>query len=240
MKKKIITLLAVFAATAFGLKAQEASTDTPVMERTSSYSVTADFQYASKYVFRGLKRSNDSAQASVEFASQGFYAGLWGSTPLKGGEDEVDLYGGYLFSLNETWKLDVGGTLYFYPNRKTGLGKQDRMTPEGYVGIVGNLHGFTTALYAFHDFEVGDSTLQASLGYSFVLTPQASLDVTGTLGHISRDTGPDYVYYGVGVAVPYKLSERLTVAGSLQYASHDLDTAQKDHVWVTTSIAYAF
>jgi hypothetical protein len=63
------------------------------------------------------------------------------------------------------------------------------------------------------------------VGYSIPLeSAGTSLDFTVTLGNVSDpDVGDDYIYYGIGVNLPYKLTEKATFAVGAQYASNDLD-----------------
>ena len=118
--KFIASLLALSCLTGVTLFAQD-SAPAPV---TPSYSVAVDFSYASKYVFRGVRYSEESFQPSLKLTSGSFYACLWTNQPITSNTDnEIDLNGGYGFKLSDTWKLDVGATLYYYPelDKSTGL-----------------------------------------------------------------------------------------------------------------------
>jgi uncharacterized protein (TIGR02001 family) len=93
--KKTALILALLA-TRLGLNAQESKL---------SYSVTVDFPYASKYVFRGIEYAKDSIQPSIEVASGNFYAGVWTNQPVTNNSDnEFDFYAGYGIPLNDKWK----------------------------------------------------------------------------------------------------------------------------------------
>lgn len=215
--KKTALLLAALAAGA-SLYAQE----------SSSYSVTVDFPYASKYVFRGIQYAEDSVQPSVEFATGNFYAGVWTNQPLTSNIDnEVDFYAGYGLALTDTWKLDAGVTMYYYPEQDSSLGL-DRETYEGYVGLTGAVAGFTPAFYAYYDFTLENFTYQGSVGYSIPLGDQFSLDPSVTVGYVDNDVGTNYTYWGIGVNLPYKLTDRATVTLGGQYAGNDLDDPEID------------
>ena len=61
-----------------------------------SYSVTVDFPYTTKYVFRGIQAAKGAFQPSIKVTSGDFYAGIWVSAPVdKGYELEIDYYAGY-------------------------------------------------------------------------------------------------------------------------------------------------
>jgi len=85
----------------------------PVLANWSStFSLTSD------YLFNGVSQTNKNPalQASIDWTANDFYAGVWGSNIDFGdGVDaEVDLYGGYAFTLDQQTFLDVGIGHYSY------------------------------------------------------------------------------------------------------------------------------
>ena len=237
--KKVSLLLAALV-TGATLSAQDPA---PAPAAAPSYSVTVDFPYASKYVFRGKQYAEDSFQPSVKVTSGAFYLGLWTNQPITSNIDnEIDVYGGYGFKLSETWSLDVGATLYYYPelDDSTGL---DNNTFEPYVGVTGTFGSFTTGLYAYNDFTLDAFTIQGTVGYSVPISDKASFSLLGTIGNVSYDdpaTGTDYTYYGIGATVPYKLSDTATLTVGLQYATHDDDLVDDSHFWGTVGVTVVF
>lgn len=224
MKKTAIILAALFAGVS--LRAQAPA---------SSYSITVDFPYTSEYVFRGGKLAEDSFQPSVEIAGSNWYAGVWTNQPLTDNTDnEVDFYLGFGVPLSDTWKVDTGATLYYYPELDHSTGA-DNTTVEGYVGLTGTVSGFTPALYTYYDFTLEAWTYQGSLGYSFPLTDRVSLDLAATVGAVDPDVGGNYVYYGLGAVLPYKLTDKATASLGLQFATTDMSGAD-EHVYVTAGI----
>lgn len=93
--KIFLLLIVTFFLTLPDLKAQEVSTG-------------VDFY--STYVFRGVAFSGPSIQPNVEFSSDGFAIGAWGSQGYDGFQ-EMDLYAGYEFDFG----LSLGITDYYYP-----------------------------------------------------------------------------------------------------------------------------
>ncbi len=80
----------------------------------SSYS--GNVAVNSNYIFRGQTQSDDQAAISggIDWNhSAGGYIGGWTSN-LGGGEYELDLYGGYVFSASKV-DVDVGYIAYIYP-----------------------------------------------------------------------------------------------------------------------------
>lgn len=227
--KKATLLLCLFASV-LGLRGAEAA---------PSYSVTVDFPYASKYVFRGVQYAKQSIQPSVELTSGNFYAGVWSNQPITDNLDnEFDFYAGYSLPLSDIVKLDFGGTLYYYPEADTSV--YDSNTFEGYIGLTGTVSGFTPGLYAYYDTVLKAFTLQGSVGYSVPMeSAGTSLDFSATLGNVSPDTGDDYTYWGLGVNLPFKLSEKATAGVGVQYASASLDDSD-DHLWFTAGVTVGF
>lgn len=228
----------IFAAlvTSASLQAVEAAP-------ASSYTVTTDFTYANKYVFRGVELAEGSFQPSVKVTVGDFYAGLWTNQPVTNGtENEVDLYTGYGFKLNDTWALDLGATLYYYPEASTSVTKE--YTTEAYVGLNGSLAGLSVGAYVYRDFDWNNYTAQVNVGYSLPLTETASLSLSGNVGRVFHNGC--YNYYGAGVAVPVKLNKATTFTVGVNYANHNINdnvpasALSEDNVWYNLGVAVSF
>jgi len=237
MNKKIVSFL-LSALTLGALNAQTEPAAAPAP--ASSYSITLDIPYTTKYVFRGVQYAKSSLQPSVKLTSGSFYAGVWANQPLTDNIDnEIDFFGGYGFKLNDSWSLDVGATLYYYPQLDTSSGADDK-TFEGYVGANGTFGSYTVGLYAYNDFTLKAFTLQGTFGYSAPINDKASLNLLGTIGNVSPDGGDSYTYYGIGATLPYKLAESATLTFGLQYASHNIDMVDDGHFWGTVGLTFVF
>jgi uncharacterized protein (TIGR02001 family) len=206
----------------------------------SSYSVTADFPYASKYVFRGLQYAEDSFQPSIKITSGPAYAGIWTNQPLtKNLDNEIDLYAGYNFALSNGWSVDVGGTFYYYPEADTNAGLLEH-TFEGYVGLTGTVQGVSLGLYAYNDFDLDAVTFQGNLGYSIPIDAKSSCNLAASIGNVSPDAGDDYTYYSLSAQFPYKLTDTATLTGGVNWASHDLAGWEDNHFWVNVGLTVTF
>lgn len=229
--KKTALLLAALLTTGASLSAD-------VAPAASSYSVTVDFPYTTKYVFRGIQYAKGAFQPSVKVTSGDFYAGAWMSAPIdKGYELEIDYYAGYGFKLQNGWALDTGVTAYSYPGLNGG---GDKLTWEPYVGLNGSFGAVTSATYAYYDLTLDVFTIQEALGYSIPIDDKTSMNWTATLGRAEPDAGSGYTYYGLGVAIPYKISDKATVTVGAQYADHDLSGVDGNHFWGTLGYTYTF
>ncbi len=208
----------------------------------TSYSVTADFPYASSYVFRGVKIATGSFQPSLKLTSGAAYGGIWINQPLdRDYDNEIDFYAGYNFEVAKGWTLDVGATLYYYPQLDTSSGA-DEATFEPYVGLNGTIGGgVTLGLYLYRDFTLDATTGQGSLGYSIPVNDKVTCNVSANLGYVSVDNGGGhYTYYGASVQFPYKLSDKATVTLGGSYASNDIDGAEDDLFWANVGFTYTF
>ncbi|MSU70556.1 MAG: hypothetical protein EXS39_07245 [Opitutaceae bacterium] len=243
--KPITFILAAFAALA-GVRDAAAK---------PGYSITGDFTFASKNVFRGVQNAGKSFQPSVEFVTGGLNAGVWTNQPgTKREHDEVDLYAGYTYSVNSALKFDSVATFYWYPEARKTLGETQR-TYEAGVSATYSAGGFASNLYYYHDFRLGSDTLEAAIGYSVPVGNAWSVD-TGVFcaGVAAQDAAPDaggpvvhdrYTYYGVEVNVPYRLNARASVTIGVHYAdTHGLRAAKgsagDNNLWYTAGVSIGF
>ncbi len=243
MKKTALLL----AALAVGVSAQ-------AQDAKRSYSVTSDFTYASKYVFRGVEQNDsDAFQPSIEVTFGDAYIGLWTNQPItRQAKNELDLYVGYKHKVNDALSIEAVGTYYLYPEAKSSLGETKDSTEVG-VGATYTLSGISTSLYYYYDFTFESNTVQASVGYSIPLEMAgASVDLSAFFGSsLAKDAAPDavgaaikesYNYYGLDVSIPYKLSETATVTVGAHWSQNDNYYSQdtNDETWVTAGLTIGF
>jgi uncharacterized protein (TIGR02001 family) len=225
--------------TAFILAALLTGASLTADEAASSYSITTDVTYATKYVFRGVEYAEGAFQPSVKLTTGDFYAGIWASAPVDNGyELEIDYYAGYGFKLQDSWALDLGATVYTYPGLN-GAGV-DKATFEPYLGLNGSFGAVTSATYAYYDTTLEVFTAQQTFGYAVPIDDKTSVNFAATLGHANPSGGDGYTYYGIGATVPFKISDKATVTLGAQWASHDLDGVDDAHIWGTLGFTYAF
>ncbi len=237
MKKKRTALF--LGILTLGALSAEAQTPTPAAAPAPSpaYSISADFAYASAYVFRGVRLAKGAFQPSVKLTAGDGYVGIWASAPTERGyELEIDYFAGYGVTLSDAWSLDAGLTAYSYPRLQSG----DKTTYEGYLGLSGSLGVLSTDTYAYYDVTLKAFTVQEALGHTFELDSKTSIDLLATVGHVAPDAGGGYTYYGCGVTVPYKLSDAATLTVGLQSADHDIPGVEGRHVWGTIDLGYSF
>lgn len=240
--KKIALLLAALVAGA----SLQAQMETP----KSSYSVTTDFTYTSKYVFRGVQRARDSFQPSVDVTVGDFYVNLWTNQPLIRHEDnEVDLSAGYRYKVTNALKLEAIGTYYWYPEARGGA---TRDAFEIGWGAVYDVAGVTSRLAYNYDFIREANILEGSIGSSLPLPAiGTSLDLTVYAGAVMADDAfPDsgatvkesYNYYGVDLRLPYQLSQNAKLSVGAHWANHEnyIPGTSRNRFWFDAGVSAGF
>ena len=137
LKKSLMTaaIFAAFATTGAAFAADAPAEEKKAEEAKGPHTLTGNFGIFSQYIFRGLTQTNrqPAAQGGFDYSHEsGFYAGTWLSniswlkenlsaatgnrgTYGGGGSVEMDVYGGYKWSLPNDFVLDLGTLYYWYP-----------------------------------------------------------------------------------------------------------------------------
>ncbi len=214
--KKLLVLAASLAAFS-SLKAQD------------DVAVTMDIGYESRYVFRGFQLADESMTAAIEASFGDAYLGMWTNQPIvKNFDNEFDFYGGMAFDIAEGIGLDVGGTLYYYP--ESGSGSE---TFEIYAAF-----GFDAAMSPgvtfFYDLDLEALTVEGSVGHSFEMDEKSSFDIGAFYGYVDGD-GFDYSYFGASADIVYSLSDTASASIGARYS--DGSDGPEDEMWFGGSIS---
>jgi hypothetical protein len=114
----------------------------PAALAQSPHALSGNVALVGDYRFRGLSQTytQPAIQGGVDYGrATGVYVGAWGSNVsgnqfLNGGSLELDLYGGYRWTVG-TVGLDLGLLYYWYPRARYNIDPGDRYnTTEVYVG----------------------------------------------------------------------------------------------------------
>jgi uncharacterized protein (TIGR02001 family) len=225
MKKTALFIAALVASGSMYAQAQQ--TAKPAID------LTFDATVVNEYLWRGQEQADWTLHPSLKATYGDAYLGVWSAMPFnQSGRPvdwtEFDFLGGYKFAIDDNWGLDAGITFYTY----TDTPGENRNVIEPYLGVSGKIADrLSTSFYAFHAFETNQTTFQGSVGYSIpVARVGLSVDLSATLGYVSTygrqgrtdaqghsTTIPDYFYWSIGAAVPYKLSERALVTVGVSY-----------------------
>ena len=160
--------------------------------------LSANVAATSNYLWRGLEQTNGAAAISggIDYADQsGFYVGTWVSNADWANNDmsyELDLYGGFSASINESLSYDVGFIYYAYPDETTG----NADFSEVYASV--SFDALTVGLAVLASGEGADAgdTIYASADYSIALANES--DITLHIGSYSGDwLAEDSIDYGL-------------------------------------------
>lgn len=230
MKKTVLIIIALLAS--LSMSAQE----------ETAFSATVDVTYASKYVFRGVQLADETLMPSVEIGYGNFAAGAWSAQPITSNIDnEIDFYAGFSMPIDDTWGVDIGATIYYYPELDTAGGTVDDYTFEPYIGIGGEVNGISTGVTAYYDTTLETLTLEGSLGYSVPLEGTgSSLDFGASYGHVDPNGGSGYNYYNLGISIPFAISDTATITVSIDYANSDLPGPDTDFIFGTIGMSIGF
>ena len=218
----------------------------------------ADFGYASRYVFHGVERAGQSAQAGMELAYDDFSGGVWTNLPFKSGEArESNLHAAY------TWPPASGLTLeasvaHSWFGGVPGGGVK-RTLEAGLTATFSAIDGFTPSLAYYHDFRLRADTVQASLARSIALTKLgAFLELNCFAGWATGDDwrtdapGPrrhdSYGYWGGEARVPYRIGPHSMVTAGVHYAdafgrsaaNGPFGLSSRRNLWVTLAVNLDF
>ncbi|MFA5257586.1 MAG: hypothetical protein WC360_05490, partial [Opitutales bacterium] len=180
--------------------------------------------FESEYVFRGWQFADAIVTPSVDVAYGDFYAGVWFAVPVENSwayVNEMDIYGGVSTSVNGILTLDVGACRYAYDEVITSFLNKNN-TIEGYIGLSADVL-LSPSVYIYYDFDLLVTTLEGSIGHSFGLTDSVSIDVGGSIGYVSPDSGDSYTYYGATADLSYSLNDSSSVGFGLRYSGSTED-----------------
>ena len=213
--------LLIIAATLAALSSLQAQDD---ME------ISMSIGYESQYVFRGFSLAEDSMTASIEASFGDGYVGMWTNQPIiRGFDNEFDFYGGMGFEIAEGISMDVGGTLYYYPESGSAAPGE---TFELYTGFAFDSE-LSPAVYFFYDLDLEVFTVEGSVGHSFEVDETSSLDLAGFYG-FADGKGFDYSYFGVSLDVVKSLGD--TASGSIGVRYSDGSDGPTDELYFGGSL----
>jgi uncharacterized protein (TIGR02001 family) len=189
--KKLLTSLAVTSVLATSALSFQAS---------AVEGLSANVAMTSNYLWRGVTQNSNGAAISggIDYAADsGLYVGTWVSNAnwADGMSYELDFYGGYSASINDSMSYDVGFIYYAYPDETSG----DADFSEVYGSFsFSNLTLGVSVLTSAEGADAGDS-IYASADYSLTLGNDA--EVAFHLGSYSGDfLADDYIDYGVSLS----------------------------------------
>lgn len=212
------------------------ATTTATAAHAESIEVSTTVGFESRYIFRGVQFAETSFQPAINLSYGNFYGGAWLNLPVgdddlvvtPGGE-ELDLFVGYGFDLNESVSLDFGVTYYTFPDVASGffdLFEEDgdglgANTIEAYAGIALSAP-LSPSLYVYRDFNFDTFTIQGDVSHSIPLSEKTSFDLSGSVGYVIDDDPADYLYGSASADLSYAISDSGSIAAGVRYGGSDI------------------
>ena len=212
--------------------------------KAQELSVGADV--VSRYIWRGIESGGNSPsiQPNIEFSVSGFSIGMWGALPTANPDalNEMDLYTGYSFDLDNSGGLYVGLTDYMFPNSGVKIGNFKNYNDEGGPGahyieanaIYSGPESFPIS-FSFNIFfyNLEHSPIYLEVGYSTSVA-DVPLDI-----FVGGTPGEDNMYYGVDnfsiINAGLKVSKEIKISESFSlplFGSIILNPASEDLFYV--------
>lgn len=218
-----------------------------VEEPASWWSSELAFGYDSKYMFRGVQISDKNGDpvdnlvwTDFSLSAYGFTLGAWFAEGVETDYNELDVYASYAYSLGPV-DFEGGYIFYLFPKN------DGDSTHELFISATTDALPYITPKIAYYyDLDLFDgSWLELSLSHSFTVVKDViSIDpyaaVSFDFGYNSDNNALNNAE--IGVAVPLKLSENVTLSGYVKYswALDAIDDFQSDEVWAGASVTFSF
>jgi uncharacterized protein (TIGR02001 family) len=212
MNKKLATLAAVLFGTVSAFADGEAN--------GPSLALNSSFGYESEYLFHSVQYGNGIITPSVNVFYGGLYAGTWFAIPIEKEaywSDEMDLYGGYNYTVNDILSIDIGVIHFSYDNCVVGFLDEGSST-QGNLGFNFNTI-LKPSIYFSRDFDCKTYTIEGKLSHSFQLAKKLTLDLGTNFGHQWGEKDfVDYTFWGVKADLTYTIKEGVTLSAGPRYA----------------------
>ncbi len=198
---------------------------------TPAVSVVVTPAFASQYMFRGARLGGPSFEPTVEVDSGNFAVGVWANFPIKDkvvgqSDPEIDPYGSYTLTVNDSLSVAPGFTWYNYPNADTSNGFY-KSTFEPNIALNYTVAGIKFQPKFYYDLVLKGPTYELNISAAVPLKEIGSeLDWIATAGtFIIRDAakGADPRvknwgdYFLVGVSMPFQINSASKVVVGVAY-----------------------
>lgn len=212
---------------------------TPAPEATSvvtepagpTPSVTVTPAFVSQYMFRGVRLGGFSFQPAVEFAYDNIGLGIWANFPIDGkvagvSDPEIDPYGYYTITVNDSLSIVPGFTWYTYPRADSSAGFY-KASFEPSLAVNYTVGGIKFTPKVYYDVVLEGPTYELTAFYAIPLKDFGTeLDFMGTYGgyiweSAAENTFPEVKNYGqywlLGVSVPFAISSTSKIVVGFAY-----------------------
>lgn len=198
----VVMALALTAQAPLAFAEEEAGPSGPFDKANFSATIWG----TNEYMFRGISNSDGPAfQASVDWAYNGLYLGVWGSnTEFSDNDIEIDYYGGYRGTIESLGLgYDIGGLYYTFP------GDNPNATDPYNDGAFDPGAG--------QDADYGEFQLILSKSFDALWAPAASIKYNYSPDFFGED-GSAHAFQGdLGITVPMGVLGDVGISGTVGY-----------------------
>ena len=186
---------------------------------------------ASQYMLRGARLGGPSFEPTIEVDSGNLAVGVWSNFPIKDkvpgqSDPEIDPYGSYTLTVNESISVAPGFTWYNYPNADTSNGFY-KSTFEPNIAVSYTVGGVRFTPKFYYDMVLKGSTYEFTVAVAIPLKDLGTeLDWNATAGtFIIRDAAKGANpavknwgdYYLIGVSAPIAINKASKVILGFAY-----------------------
>jgi uncharacterized protein (TIGR02001 family) len=181
------------------------------MAQDTGPTVAYNIGVVSDYVFRGISQTNEdpAIQGGIDVSQGPAYLGVWASNVdfNDSTQAEVDLYGGYKFSLGAA-TLDLGAIYYGYIDAPSGA---DYGNFEGKAAISGPVGPATLGAAVFYSPDSFGAADEAAYYELNGAVPVGPVTVSGAVGAQTYKGSGDYNTWNLGAS--YTFADHFTLDG---------------------------
>jgi len=221
-KTNLVLTCAALALGALSVRGQTPAPAAAVPVATApSSSWTLTPSVVSQYMFRGVRLGGPSFEPNIEFDYDNIGLGVWANYPLSDkvvgqSDPEIDPYGYYTITVNDSLSIVPGFTWYNYPRANSSNGFF-KATFEPNLAINYTVGGLKITPKLYYDVVLHGPTVELTGSFAVPLKDLGTeLDFLATLGtykwrSAAENTFPDVKNYGdywlAGVSAPFAVSK---------------------------------
>lgn len=201
-------------------------------------SLEANGSVASRYVYRGVERSTENWQTSLEGTVAGWRGRVWSSRPW-GSEAPGELQStlGYSWAKADQWTIEVNGTHFWYVDAPVKGAPAHSFEGAVKLSWITRSHWRPAVEFAY-DIRFRSRALEASLARDITLGATGTvLELRAYGGHVAADDvlpdtrgisiRDDYIYFGVSARWLYKIGQHW----EMQVETSVAGTASQAEAW---------
>jgi uncharacterized protein (TIGR02001 family) len=221
-KTNLVLTCAALALATLSVRGQTPAVDAPVpVAAPPSSSWTLTPALVTDYMFRGVRLAGFSFEPNVEFDSGNLGLGVWANFPISDkvvgqSDPEIDPYGYYTITINDSTSIVPGFTWYNYPNANPSNGFY-KATFEPNLTFNYTVGGVKFSPKVYYDMVLKGATVEFTATFALPLKDAGTeLDFIGTVATYKWDDAADSAtpsvknygdYWLIGVSAPFAVSK---------------------------------